>query len=78
VILSPGSSQRKRAATAAALTDLSLQRGSGFGCAHTLSTHGPHQRVYILANNTGLDIRKRTLALAVDAVCDKSTESGSL
>ena len=67
-------SPRKRAATAVALIDLFLQQCSGFGVAHSLATRASHQRVYILTNYGALDIRKRAMALGVDAVCDKSTE----
>ena len=56
------------------LVDLFLLQGSGLGVARTFKDRPASQRLYIVTNYATADMRRRSGALGVDGVFDKSTE----
>lgn len=61
-----------------AIVDLFLKKGSGLGVVQALRKRSPKQAVIVLSNYATQDMRKRCLALGVDAVFDKSNQIEAL
>ena len=61
-----------------AIVDLFLKKGSGLGVVQACRKRSPKQAVIVLSNYATQDMRKRCLALGVDAVFDKSNQIDAL
>lgn len=61
-----------------AIVDLFLKKGSGLGVVQALRKRSPKQAVIVLSNYATQEMRKRCLALGVDAVFDKSNQIDAL
>lgn len=61
-----------------AIVDLFLKQGSGLGVVQACQKRSPKQAVIVLSNYATQDMRKRCLALGVDAVFDKSNQIDAL
>jgi len=61
-----------------AIVDLFLKKGSGLGVVQACRKRSPKQAVVVLSNYATQDMRKRCLALGVDAVFDKSNQIDAL
>lgn len=61
-----------------AIVDLFLKQGSGLGVVQACQKRSPKQAVIVLSNYATQDMRKRCLALGVDAVFDKSNRIDAL
>lgn len=61
-----------------AIVDLFLKKGSGLGVVQACQRRSPKQAVIVLSNFATQDMRKRCLALGVDAVFDKSNQIDAL
>ncbi|MDO9405583.1 MAG: response regulator [Polaromonas sp.] len=57
-----------------AVVDLFLQEGSGLGVAKSQEKRAVTQKLVVLSNYATEEIRKRCMAIGVDAVFDKSNE----
>lgn len=61
-----------------AIVDLFLKKGSGLGVVQACRKRSPKQAVIVLSNYATQEMRKRCLALGVDAVFDKSNQIDAL
>ena len=61
-----------------AIVDLQLRQGSGYAALQWCATRMPQQKVVVLSNMVGEEVRARCLAAGADGVFDKSSELDAL
>jgi len=61
-----------------AIVDLFLKQGSGLGVLQEIMARQAWQQVVVLSNYATAEVRRRCVALGVDAVFDKSNEIDAL